>query len=315
MKSIKTALMISFSIIIGSMLMLNIAVTAAHFNIESEYKKITDNMVLEYSITETFSGMVAAYTSLLQDIGDQELHSEYFLLGEELESLFSRLDTSILSEESRITYNKIKNMAKSVKDECDKSLANVEERNFTGGSGIYDRAIKGEEYINENTAKLLLSELKYSKGLQETLELSRNSLIFISVALIILVTGGCIFYGIGFSNRISKPLIKLSDVAKNISEGKTGMQLKKDLLENPNREINSLASSFNVMVNKLRDKINLLEEANAFASKAKNELERSKTELESRNDELERFNKLAVGRELKMIELKKKIEELGSKKK
>ena len=47
--------------------------------------------------------------------------------------------------------------------------------------------------------------------------------------------------------------------------------------------------------------------------KAEEELLRQTEELEARNEELERFNKVAVGREMRMIELKKKINELSKK--
>jgi len=44
--------------------------------------------------------------------------------------------------------------------------------------------------------------------------------------------------------------------------------------------------------------------------KAEEELRRSKGELQSKVEELEKFNKLTIGRELKMVELKRRIKEL-----
>jgi PAS domain S-box-containing protein len=47
--------------------------------------------------------------------------------------------------------------------------------------------------------------------------------------------------------------------------------------------------------------------------KSKKELEESKKTMEDKVQEIERFNRLAIGRELKMLELKKKIKELQKK--
>jgi len=47
--------------------------------------------------------------------------------------------------------------------------------------------------------------------------------------------------------------------------------------------------------------------------KAEEEIKKARDELQSKVEELERFNKLSVGRELKMIELKNRIKELEEK--
>ena len=109
---------------------------------------------------------------------------------------------------------------------------------------------------------------------------------------------------------ILRPILKISDGVKAISKNKFGQVIEVKTKD----EIGNLARTFNTMTMDLKDSRKKLEEYSKGLEKQvrerTKELETSKKELEGRNEELEKFNRLAVGRELRMIELKKKIREL-----
>lgn len=114
---------------------------------------------------------------------------------------------------------------------------------------------------------------------------------------IILILLSLIFFIIGlsliFTSKIIEPIKELTKGAKNIEKG----DLETKILINRTDEIGDLAESFNKM---------------AFAlKKSKNELSKK---VEERTKDLEEANKYMVGRELKMIELKKEIKTLSKKK-
>lgn len=72
-------------------------------------------------------------------------------------------------------------------------------------------------------------------------------------------------------------------------------------------EIGNLFSSFNVMAEKLKDRTEALKrEREGLAEKVTQKTK----ELQEKVDDLEKFNKLTIGRELKMVELKKEIDRL-----
>ncbi len=72
-------------------------------------------------------------------------------------------------------------------------------------------------------------------------------------------------------------------------------------------EIGTLAATFNEMGERLDKRARELELAK---QNLESEVERRTTELEAKVQELERFNKFAIGRELKMAELKKQLKRL-----
>ncbi|MCK5281895.1 MAG: HAMP domain-containing protein [Nanoarchaeota archaeon] len=129
-----------------------------------------------------------------------------------------------------------------------------------------------------------------------------SQIIFITIFLSILSFALLI----PFSISLTRPIIKLKELTKRIGAG--DLDIKIDLKAHD--EISELADAFNQMTSNLkRSRADLKGYNMELGRKVK---ERTK-ELEDKNRELEKFNKLAVGRELKMIELKKKIKELEEK--
>ena len=115
----------------------------------------------------------------------------------------------------------------------------------------------------------------------------------------ILVTLLSLVIGFVILNKKFRPLKKLIDASKELSEGSFDVQA--DVTSDD--EIGQLASSFNKMAQNLKIQQENLE---------KTILERT-GELQQKIGELEKYKKLTVDRELKMVELKNRIKEVEGK--
>jgi methyl-accepting chemotaxis protein len=144
-----------------------------------------------------------------------------------------------------------------------------------------------------------------------------------------------IFLSVFLSRLISQPLKELTLATEKIAKGNFDVQIKSKRTD----EFGELAKFFNQMTKKLGEYFFALEESKkvleirvkartkeleelnkALEEKVQErtkelqekleELEKMKKELEEKIIELEKFREITVGRELKMIELKKEIEKL-----
>jgi len=134
---------------------------------------------------------------------------------------------------------------------------------------------------------------------QLTKAISFNIFILSGVLFLIIV----ILLNAYLTLKISRPLAKLTKGAEIIGKG----NLKHRIDVKSKDELGELATAFNNMAAGLKDKSIEIQKELTMRKKAEEELRK-------RVEELERFSKLTVGRELKMIELKKKIKELERKK-
>ena len=127
--------------------------------------------------------------------------------------------------------------------------------------------------------------------------------LMMSALIVLLGISLAIVTGMYLSRRITRPIIGLRDTAIKIGQGMLDTQIEVRSRD----EIGELAGAFRQMIADLKKSRSKLED---YSRDLEKQVEERTKELRSKVDELERFNKLAVGRELRMIELKKRIKEL-----
>jgi nitrogen fixation/metabolism regulation signal transduction histidine kinase len=160
---------------------------------------------------------------------------------------------------------------------------------------LYLETIEDSQQKIRGAVKLIIN--KTSDEYQHNLLKMNNIRTMTQISLLMVLVFSIIF-SIFLAKSIYKPIASLQKGTEEISKGNLDVVLP----VKTNDEIGLLTKSFNQMSADLKQSITATKEKT-------NELEKSKDELKSKMDELERFSRLAVGRELKMIELKKKIQE------
>jgi len=136
----------------------------------------------------------------------------------------------------------------------------------------------------------------------------QNAIINFSVLFLVLL----IFYFVFRS--IINPLRKMTFVCEEVKKGNLGVRI--DIKSKT--EIGELANMLNEMIEKLEEtkfsweiKIQArTRELEGLTGKLEEQVKERTKELQNKVGELERFSRLAVGRELKMIELKEEIKKL-----
>lgn len=143
--------------------------------------------------------------------------------------------------------------------------------------------------------------LSYRSLENHKLEIYREALITFLPLFLLTVGAGII---LAFS--ITKPIKNLYRATEKIQQGDFTIQLP----VHSHDEIGKLTDGFNQMVSALKESQGKLQEANKLLG---SQVANRTTELQLKVNELERINKLMVGRELKMAELKKENELLKTK--
>lgn len=267
-------------------------------------QKIIDTMTMEYSLISLTNELVVTYNDIVKNPGNTEFTSKYQLLKSQINTAISTLKDRIALDDSRVLLLGIENTIQTIISECDDGIKQVENNNFSEISGHFALALKHNEFVASNTATLLQKELEYLSTTQAKSKYYNLVGIYTSGIILILITLSMIFYAHSFSKQLITPIEHLTRSTQAVAGGNMEESIDSTLLSRTD-EVGTLTQSFNQMVKTIKDKIAKLASSNE-------ELNKLKTELESGNAKLTKLNEFMVGRELKMVELKKQIADLTS---
>lgn len=295
------------SALIGNILIIGIFATVVLFINQLSAQKnqqIIETMTQEYSIISLTDNLILKFNDVIKD-SDNITTTDYDIFKTSLRTIIASLKLQIVSPESKATLIGVENTVNTVISNSDTGIEDVKNGNLLNFSDYFIKANNQNTFVKDNVQILLQKELEYlSANLTES-KYQTNIILIISGSLFVLLVVFMLLFVSSFSQKLVSPIEKLSDTAKRVTTGDMDIKVDQSLL-NKKDEIGILSNSFVVMISKIKEKITQLNTSNEEINKSKNALEKS-------NAELGRLNEFMVGRELKMMELKKRIAELEKK--
>lgn len=238
----------------------------------------------------------------------------------------------ILFDSQEFINGKYNGVARSIEDTV--TLGMIKDNNILSREIVYEGEnvteiiiplIQGGSHIF--SVKYILSHQSLSDSMKEVY----YQILIVVIPLLILIS----VFTFLFVGQITKPLHLLIKAVSKIKEGNWDFKIENRTID----EIGQLGSAFNEMTTKLKESYTILEtkikertkeleeergslekkvfERTSELEELKRGLEKTVEErtekLNTKLTELEKMNRIMVDRELKMIELKKEIEELNAK--
>lgn len=268
-------------------------------------QRIIQTMTMEYSVYSLAEELTRTYNDVVKNQGNSHYTSQYNEVHTKLINTLETLKKTITRKESQRLLIGVENTVRQVIRECDEGITEVKNNNFQNFSDHFANAHKYNSFVLENTRTLLQKELEYLSTTQEKSQRTYIINISLSATIFLLVILSMLFFSKRFTLQLITPLTQLSIYAKSIAQGNIEMQTNRDTILRDD-EIGSLTQSIYTMV----DKLILMISQEKRISEAMKQTSKS---LSESNQELQMMNSVMIGRELKMIELKKEIEALKAK--
>lgn len=278
MEKIRSKILASFLVVITVLMITGGFLVSLNFMIIIKYEQIMANIVSEYELITKTQVLTESFNNLIKYIDDDKKLYLFLDRRDELQDLLITLDTAIETENSFAIYLGIRNILTGLFRDSETGINAMLNRDYKKVNEYQASINAKNNFVRDNTANLLLSEIQSLKETQSEIIRVRILIQLTALSLFIMLILTSIFYAFRFSDKLTKPLEKLSLIAKNIVSGKLDLEVDKKLMLG-NNEISSLAVSFDKMLSYLRANISELEKYNRAVEESRNQLRTERNKL------------------------------------
>jgi len=276
---IRKKLLGTFFTIIFILSLSEVFVMSMDYIIMSNYTALTNNMIAEYSLIGNIDDLLLSFDRRVKSLDDLSEVNNFDLIYFDTKGILTKLRLGIVDNNSKIAFSGLENNINDVFYNIEIGINNLNNGNYLEAIKRRDAAHDKNSFVKENATNLLLKELEYSKNLQLEIDKVRLASQIIALFLLLLTTGGSIWYAVIFSKKLVTPLIDLTKLAKVIEGGDYSATINKKLLHGGD-EVAILANSFNLMVLSLKNSIIKLQEYNLEINNSHKLLQAEKNKLQ-----------------------------------
>ena len=282
-RSIKSKLVSGYVIVIALMFAVNLFFIYKSYSYNEKYKILIDGTIKEGNLKNLTKDMVDVTGNLISNNTKEDLE-KFNSDWKEIEDISSYLDSTITSEDSKNSYEILKNLLINTKIDCNTAiLLSKNSDTAVKSSDYYNSASKKVQYVSDINGELVSNELVYIKTIQEDMQKSFKINLIISSIILLLVVVGSILYSVVFSASISKKLSKLTKLAKDIANGELTYE-EYQHNESTSNELIILEDTFMEMKKSLNTTIGKVRGSVVSVTEASTDLKSTMEQSKSAND-------------------------------
>lgn len=278
--SISKRLIKSFGVLLLCMIVINLISVSINLKTINQYKSIISNIVLQGKVQIKTEELVNEYNSIINKSGKPDKIA-YDKKWSEIQSIFLKLDSTIIYNKSKIEYGGLKNILESINKNCNIGFSKLGTPNSLDSIGIYTTVLKEKDFVIKSVGIILVNESDYMQLLDKKIQKTYGlSLILMILTLTAISAIGMIF-AVRFSKKITKQLNQLNGLAREISNGNLNVP---DIKFDTKDEVEDLANSFANMASSLKTIVEDVKENSIQISESSNQLSASMDESSKVNE-------------------------------